>query len=100
MEKSFANQISRNVEVYIDDVVIKSHDKAALLHDFKETYQTLMKAQMKLNPGKCTFRVEEGQFWGYQITNEGISPNQTKIQDFLDSKPLTTSRECKISLEG
>lgn len=43
---------------------------------------------MKLNPGKCTLWVEEGQSLGYQKTNEGISPNQAKIQEFLDSKTL------------
>lgn len=70
MDKVFVDQIGRNVEVYADDMVIKSHDKVALLHYIAETFQTLTKVQMKLNQRKCTFGVEEGQFMGYQITNE------------------------------
>ena len=67
-------------------MVIKIHNEVALLRDIEETFQTLTRAQMKLNPRKCSFGVEEGQFLGYQITKEGISPNQTKIEEFLDSK--------------
>lgn len=66
----FANQIGRNVEVYVDDMVIKIHNEATLLCGIEETFQTLMKAQIMHNPGKCTFRVEEGQFIGYQKTKE------------------------------
>lgn len=64
----------------------KAITRQHLLRDIEETFQTLAKVQMKFNLGKCTFRVEEGQFLGYQITKEGILPNQTKIQEFLDSK--------------
>lgn len=86
IDKVFAEKIRKNVEVYIDDMVIKSSNETMLLQDIEETLQTLAKAQMKLNPRKCTFRVEEGQFPGYQITKEGIAPNQAKIQEFLDSR--------------
>lgn len=60
-------------------MVIKSYDKASLLHDIEETFPTMTKVKMKLNLSKCTIGVEEGQPLGYQITNEGISPNQAKI---------------------
>ena len=67
-------------------MVIKIHDEATLLCNIKETFQTMMKAHMKLNSGNCTFGLAEGQIMGYQITIEGISPYQAKIRDFLDSK--------------
>lgn len=86
MDKVFADQSSRNVEVYLNDMVIKFHDEEALIHDIEETFQTMTKAQMKLNPTKYTFGVEEGQFLRYQVTNEGISPKQATIQEFPDSK--------------
>lgn len=41
---------------------------------------------MKLNPRKYTVEVEEGHFLGYQISKEGIKPNQVKIQELLDFK--------------
>ena len=86
MDKIFADQICRNIEVYVDDMVNKSRNEETLLHDAEETIKTLAKVQMKLNPGKCTFGVEEGKFLGYQISKEGILPNPTKIQEFLESK--------------
>ena len=86
MDKVFGDQIGWNIEVYIDDMVIKSRNEEMLLQYVEETFKTLVKAQMKLNPAKCTFGVEEGQFLGYQVTREGILPNPTKIQEFLESK--------------
>lgn len=70
MDKVFANKIVRNVDVYVYEMIIKIHNEATLLLDIEETFQTLTRTQMKLNPGKCTFRVEEGQFLCHQITNE------------------------------
>lgn len=75
VENVFRNQIGRNVKVYVYDMVIKSHDEVEFLHDIKKAFQTLTKAQMKLNHGKCTFGVDEDKFLGYQITNDRISPN-------------------------
>lgn len=65
MDKVFAHQICINVEVYVDYMVLKMHNETTLLHDIEETFQSLMKPQMKPNSGKCTFGVEEGQFLGY-----------------------------------
>ena len=68
VDSIFSNQIGRNIEVYVDDIVIKSQDETNMLRDVEETFRTLEKVQMKLNPGKCTFGVEEGQFLGYYVT--------------------------------
>nr|KAJ0228071.1 hypothetical protein LSAT_V11C100030700 [Lactuca sativa] len=86
MDKVFTDQIGRNIEVYVDYMVVKCRNEESLLHDVEETFQMVAKAKMKLNPTKCTFGVEEGQFLGYQISKEGILPNPTKIQEFLESK--------------
>lgn len=86
MDKVFADQIRQNVEFYVDHMVIKNRDKAALIRDIEETFRTLAQVQMKLIPGKCTFRVEERQFLGYQITRQGTVLNQAMIHEFFDSK--------------
>lgn len=86
MDKVFTEHIGRNIEVYVKDMVIRNCDEAALLHNIEETFCTFVHAQMKLNTGKCTFEVEDGEFMGYQITKEGISPNQAKVPEFLDSR--------------
>ena len=53
----FSHQIGRNVEVYVDDILVKNKDEANHLDDLKETFSTLRKYNMKLNPAKCVFVV-------------------------------------------
>nr|GEY95569.1 reverse transcriptase domain-containing protein [Tanacetum cinerariifolium] len=50
MDKAFESQMGRNIEVYIDDLVVKSHTEAEMVRDIEETFQTLRKINMKLNP--------------------------------------------------
>ena len=56
-------------------------------------FETLRKANMKLNPKKCTFGVETGQFLGYMITNEGIRANPKKVQAIINMASPRTLRE-------
>nr|GEW87565.1 reverse transcriptase domain-containing protein [Tanacetum cinerariifolium] len=64
VDKAFESQIGRNIEVYVDDLVIKSHTEAEMLRDISETFYTLRKINMKLNLKKCTFGAVEGMFLG------------------------------------
>nr|GEY54276.1 reverse transcriptase domain-containing protein [Tanacetum cinerariifolium] len=74
MDKAFESQMGRNIEVYVDDLVVKSHTEAEMVRDIEEMIQTLRKINMKLNPKKCSFGLAEGVFLGYVITPEGIKP--------------------------
>ncbi|GKE62682.1 reverse transcriptase domain-containing protein, partial [Tanacetum coccineum] len=62
VDKAFDKQVGRNLEVYVDDLVIKSHTEDELLRGIEETFRTLRKINMKLNPKKCTFGAVEGMF--------------------------------------
>ncbi|GKD66921.1 reverse transcriptase domain-containing protein [Tanacetum coccineum] len=75
VDSTFPSQIGRNLEAYVDDMVIKSRDKKMLLADISETFDNLKKISMKLNPKKCSFEVEEGKFLAYMVTSEGIRAN-------------------------
>jgi hypothetical protein len=55
VDNAFEKQVGCNLEVYVDDLVIKSHTKEELVRDIKETFKTLGRINMKLNPNKCTF---------------------------------------------
>ena len=68
MNKMFHNQIGRNVEVYIDDMLVKSKDEVNHLDDLEETFKTLRQYCMKLNPSKCVFGVSLGKFLGFMIS--------------------------------
>ncbi|GKA28211.1 reverse transcriptase domain-containing protein, partial [Tanacetum coccineum] len=72
VDKAFDKQIGRNLEVYVDDLVIKSRMEDEIIRDIKETFKTLREINMKLNPKKYTFGVEEGMFLGYKVNTKGI----------------------------
>ncbi|GJR36890.1 reverse transcriptase domain-containing protein [Tanacetum coccineum] len=59
VDKAFHKQIGRNLEVYVDDLVIKSLTEDEIVRDMEETFQTLREINMKLNPKKYTFGIEE-----------------------------------------
>ncbi|GJV86361.1 reverse transcriptase domain-containing protein [Tanacetum coccineum] len=72
VDRAFQKQIGRNLEVYVDDLVIKSHTEEEIIRDIAETFKTLRQINMKLNPKKCTFRMQEGMFLGYKVNAEGL----------------------------
>ena len=84
----FRPQIGRNIEVYVDDMLVKSLDEGKHLDDLQETYNTLKRYDMKLNPSKCTFGVASGKFLGFMVSHRGIEANLKKIKEILDMKPL------------
>ncbi|XP_022031141.1 uncharacterized protein LOC110932090 [Helianthus annuus] len=80
MNTLFREQRGRNLEVYVDDIVIKSLTEVAMIDDIAETLNTMQDVNMKLNPGKCCFGVEEGNFLGVVVTKGGIKANPEKTQ--------------------
>ena len=75
----FHPQIGQNVEVYVDDMLVKSLDEDKHLDDLRETFDTLRRHQMKLNPSKCAFGVSLGKFLGFMVSQRGIEANPDKI---------------------
>ena len=65
----FSKQIGRNMEVYINDMLVKSKKVESHLDDLKETFEMLKKFKMKLNPTKCAFRVSSRKFLGFMISH-------------------------------
>ncbi|GJZ86751.1 reverse transcriptase domain-containing protein [Tanacetum coccineum] len=99
VDKAFDRQIGQNLEIYVDDLVIKSHTETELLQDIEETFRTLRKINMKLNPKKCTFGATEGMFLGYMISPEGIKPCLDKTEAVLQLPSAQTIKEVQ-SLNG
>ena len=64
----FSEQIGRNTEVYVDDMLIKSKEELTHLDDLKETFTTLRQYQMKLNLNKCAFGVVSEKFLGFMVS--------------------------------
>ena len=93
VNQMFHPQIGRNVEVYVDDMLIKSLDEEKHLDDLQETFDTLRRYNMKLNPSKCAFGVSSGKFLGFMVSHRGIEENPNKIQVILDMEPPRNIKE-------
>ena len=68
VNKMFSKQIGRNMEVYVDDMLVKSKEELTHLDDLKETFATHRQYRMKLNPSKCAFGVTFGKFLGFMVS--------------------------------
>ncbi|GJZ85082.1 reverse transcriptase domain-containing protein [Tanacetum coccineum] len=89
VDKAFHKQIGRNLEVYVDDLVIKSHMEDEIVKDIEETFKTLKEINMKLNPKKCIFGIEEGMFLGYKVSTRGLKTTEAE-EAFKQMKRLIT----------
>ncbi|GJX84529.1 reverse transcriptase domain-containing protein [Tanacetum coccineum] len=89
----FEGQIGRNLEAYVDDMVIKSKRELEMTKDVEETLLTLKKVNMKLNPKKCSFGMEEGTFLGYIVTSEGIRANPKKAEAIVNMPSPTNLKQ-------
>ncbi|GKB22371.1 reverse transcriptase domain-containing protein, partial [Tanacetum coccineum] len=83
VDKAFHKQVGRNLEVYVDDLVIKHRTEGEIIRVIEETFKKLREINMKLNPKKCTFRVEEGIFLGYKVNTKGIKVCPDKVDAVL-----------------
>ncbi|GJX64274.1 reverse transcriptase domain-containing protein [Tanacetum coccineum] len=83
VDKAFQRQIGRNLEVYVDDLVIKSHTEEEFIRDMTKTFKTLRQINMKLNPKKCTFKMQEGMFLGYKVSTNGLRACPDKADTVL-----------------
>ena len=84
VNKVFANLIKKTMEVYMDDMLVKSLQKEDHVTDLREMFALLRKYNMKLNPAKCAFGVGPGTFLGFMVNNRGTEVNPSKVQALLD----------------
>ena len=77
----------------MDDMLVKSMDEANHLDDLKETFSTLKKYNMKLNPAKCVFDVALRKFLGVIVSQRGIEANPDKVKAIIEVKSPKTVKE-------
>ncbi|GJX21069.1 reverse transcriptase domain-containing protein [Tanacetum coccineum] len=85
MEKVFSDQRWRNVEVYLEEIVVTSKSEQSLVHDVEEILRKLKRVNIKIDPNTSSFRVEEGKFLGYMVTKEGVRADPEKVQTIIRS---------------
>ncbi|PKA57838.1 RNA-directed DNA polymerase like [Apostasia shenzhenica] len=91
----FRNQRGRNLEAYVDDILVKSKTFEGHLGDLKETLDTIRRFNLKLNPTKCTFGTTSRKFLGYLVSARGIEANPNKILAILSMPSPKTTKEIK-----
>ena len=81
------------MEVYIDDVVVKSQDFNTHLKNLEKAFLRMRKHQLKMNPLKCAFGVQAGNFLGFLVHNKGIEIDQNKAKAIMQAKPPSNKKE-------
>ena len=94
MTKIFKPLIEHMVEVYIDDIVVKSRTRGEHDQHLEEVFHLLREYDMKLNSSKCAFEVSASKFLRFMVTQRGIEVNPDQIKDVMET--FTPSSKKKL----
>ncbi|KAJ9535409.1 hypothetical protein OSB04_un001477 [Centaurea solstitialis] len=84
VNRMFKDHLGRTMEVYIDDMLVKSERSQDHIQHLKQSFDILREYKMKLNPTKCSFGVRAGKFLGYMVTRRGIEASPEQIKAILE----------------
>ena len=93
VNKIFTHLIGKTMEVYVDDMLVKSLVKSDHIKHLREAFEVLRHHKMMLNPAKCAFGVGSGKFLGLMDSKKGIEANPDKIKAILDMEPPRSIRD-------
>jgi len=93
MDKVFSHLTGQCVEVYVDDVVVKSPSHHQHAEDLAVVFSALRQYNLRLNPDKCVFGVDRGKFLGFMLTQCGIEANPEKCKAIIEMRSPTTVKE-------
>ena len=93
MTKIFEPQLGKNIEVYIDDMVVKSKEVSDHVDDLENIFRTLRKQKLHLNASKCSVGVGLGKFLGYMVTHRRIEVNPDQVKSINNLQPPRNPKE-------
>jgi len=93
MNMMFKPQLSKNIKVFIDDMVVKSKVVSKHVGDLGNIFEIIRRHKLRLNASKCSFGVGSGKFLGYMVTHRGIEVNPDQIKAINDLQPLWNLKE-------
>ncbi|RVX10814.1 Retrovirus-related Pol polyprotein from transposon opus [Vitis vinifera] len=93
MMKIFKPLVSRTVEVYIDDIVVKSKTREEHILHLQEVFHLLKKYGMKLNPSKYAFGVNASKFLGFMVSQRGIEVSPDQVKAIMETPPPRSKKE-------
>ena len=88
MTRIFEPQLGKNIEVYMDDMVVKSKMESEHINDLEKVFKILRRPKLHLNPAKYSFGVGSSKFMGYMVTHRGIEVDLDQIKAIHDLQPL------------
>ncbi|RVW26198.1 Retrovirus-related Pol polyprotein from transposon 17.6 [Vitis vinifera] len=91
----FHDMMHRDVEVYVDDMIVKSRGRSDHLAALERFFERIRQFRLRLNPKKCTFGVTSGKLLGYMVSERGIEVDPDKIRAILDMSAPRTEREVR-----
>ena len=91
----FEPQLGKYIEVYIDDMVVKSKVVSEHMGDLGNIFEILRKHKLCLNASKCSFGMGSGKFLGYMVTHRGIKVNPDQIKVIKSLQPLRNPKEAQ-----
>ena len=100
MTRMFELLLGKNIEIYIDDMVVKSKMVSEHLRDFRTIFEVLRNYKLHLNASKCSFGVGSGKFLGYMVTHRGIEINLDQIKAINNCDLLGILKGCRNYWDG
>ena len=91
--RMFESQLGKNIEIYKDDMVVKSKMVSKHLGDLRAIFEILRKYKLRLNASKCSFNVGLGKFLGYMVTHRRIEVNPDQIKAINNLRSLRIPRK-------
>ena len=93
----FNDMMHKEIEVYVDEMIAKSHTARDHLVDLRKLFKHLIKYRLRLNPNKCVFRASLGKFLGFIVSQRGIKVDPAKVQAIQDMPtPQTEKQICSF----
>jgi len=93
MDRVLASIIGRNLQAYVDDMVVTSQVKDQHVVDLEELFTTIAKYRLKLNPEMYVLGVEAGKFMGFLLTESGMEANPEKCTSILAMRSPISVKE-------
>ena len=99
MTRMFEPQLGKSIEVYIDNMVVKSKVVSEQVGDLRNIFEILRKHKLCLNASKCSFGVGSSKFLGYMVTHQGIEVNPDQIKAINSLQPPRNPKSSRSLLE-
>ena len=91
----FHDMMHKDVEVYVDDMILKSQGRADHLATLQRFFERIRQFRLRLNPKKCTFGVTSGKLLGYIVSEHGIEVDPENTKAILDIPASRTEKEIR-----